>query len=213
MKSVGIPNAEEHINDYPHQWSGGMRQRAVIAIALAGDPDILIADEPTTALDVTIQVQILDLMKKIQKERQSSIIFITHDLGVVAGMADRVAVMYAGKIVEYGTVDEIFYNPQHPYTWGLLNSMPTTDTEAGSLESIPGSPPDLLYPPKGDAFAPRNAYALDIDYEEQPPFFKVSDTHYAATWLLDERAPKVTPPDIIQKRHQKWLAMKGEGHD
>ncbi|MBF0843864.1 ABC transporter ATP-binding protein, partial [Streptococcus danieliae] len=169
MKDVGIPNAAEHINDYPHQWSGGMRQRAVIAIALAANPEILIADEPTTALDVTIQAQILQLLKDIQKERQSSIIFITHDLGVVAGMADRVAVMYAGKIVEYGTVDEVFYNPQHPYTWGLLNSMPTTDTEAGSLEAIPGTPPDLLYPPKGDAFAARNAYALDIDHEEIPP--------------------------------------------
>ena len=199
MKNVGIPNAEEHINDYPHQWSGGMRQRAVIAIALAANPDILIADEPTTALDVTIQAQILNLMKQIQKERGSSIIFITHDLGVVAGMADRVAVMYAGKIIEYGTVDEVFYNPQHPYTWGLLNSMPTTDTEAGSLQSIPGTPPDLLNPPKGDAFAPRNEFALDIDYEEEPPMFKVSDTHFAATWLLDERAPKVTPPLPIQK--------------
>lgn len=209
MKNVGIPNAEEHINDYPHQWSGGMRQRAVIAIALAANPDVLIADEPTTALDVTIQAQILNLMKKIQKERGSSIIFITHDLGVVAGMADRVAVMYAGKVIEYGTVDEVFYNPQHPYTWGLLNSMPTTDTEAGSLQSIPGTPPDLLNPPKGDAFAPRNEFALDIDYEEEPPMFKVSDTHYAATWLLDERAPKVTPPLPIQKRWAKWKELEG----
>ena len=208
MKDVGIPNAEEHINDYPHQWSGGMRQRAVIAIALAADPEILIADEPTTALDVTIQAQILHLMKKIQEKRDSSIIFITHDLGVVAGMADRVAVMYAGKIVEYGTVDEVFYNPQHPYTWGLLNSMPTTETESGSLEAIPGTPPDLLYPPKGDAFAARNAFALDIDYQEEPPMFKVSDTHFAATWLLDERAPKVTPPSPILKRWEKWSKMK-----
>lgn len=208
MKDVGIPNAEEHINDYPHQWSGGMRQRAVIAIALAANPEVLIADEPTTALDVTIQAQILNLMKKIQEERESSIIFITHDLGVVAGMADRVAVMYAGKIVEYGTVDEVFYNPQHPYTWGLLNSMPTTDTEAGSLQSIPGTPPDLLNPPKGDAFAARNAYALDIDHEEVPPMFKVSDTHYAATWLLDDRAPEVTPPASIVKRWEKWQSKK-----
>lgn len=208
MKDVGIPNAEEHINDYPHQWSGGMRQRAVIAIALAADPEILIADEPTTALDVTIQAQILRLMKKIQEERDSSIIFITHDLGVVAGMADRVAVMYAGKIVEYGTVDEVFYNPQHPYTWGLLNSMPTIETESGSLEAIPGTPPDLLYPPKGDAFAPRNVFALAIDYQEEPPMFKVSDTHFAATWLLDERAPKVTPPSPILKRWEKWSKMK-----
>lgn len=204
MKQVGIPDAEEHINDYPHQWSGGMRQRAVIAIALAANPEILIADEPTTALDVTIQNQILKLMKELQSQISSSIIFITHDLGVVAGMADRVAVMYAGKIVEYGTVDEVFYNPQHPYTWGLLNSMPTTDTEAGSLQSIPGTPPDLLNPPKGDAFAARNEYALDIDREEEPPMFKVSETHYAATWLLDERAPKVTPPLPIQKRWAKW---------
>lgn len=204
MKQVGIPDAEEHINDYPHQWSGGMRQRAVIAIALAANPEILIADEPTTALDVTIQNQILKLMKELQSQISSSIIFITHDLGVVAGMADRVAVMYAGKIVEYGTVDEVFYNPQHPYTWGLLNSMPTTDIEAGSLQSIPGTPPDLLNPPKGDAFAARNEYALDIDHEEEPPMFKVSETHYAATWLLDERAPKVTPPLPIQKRWAKW---------
>lgn len=201
LKGVGIPNAEEHLNDYPHQWSGGMRQRAVIAIALAANPEILIADEPTTALDVTVQSQILDLMKAIQRERESSIIFITHDLGVVAGMADRVAVMYAGKIVEFGTVNEVFYNPQHPYTWGLLNSMPTTMTEAGSLEAIPGTPPDLFYLPKGDAFAPRNAYALAIDYDQHPPFFQVSGTHYAATWLLDERAPKVTPPAMIQARH------------
>ncbi|HEO8291645.1 TPA: ABC transporter ATP-binding protein [Streptococcus agalactiae] len=209
MKDVGIPNAEEHINDYPHQWSGGMRQRAVIAIALAADPEILIADEPTTALDVTIQAQILNLMKKIQAERDSSIVFITHDLGVVAGMADRVAVMYAGKIVEFGTVDEVFYNPQHPYTWGLLNSMPTTDTESGSLESIPGTPPDLLNPPKGDAFAARNEFALDIDHEEEPPYFKVSETHFAATWLLDERSPKVHPPLPIQKRWEKWNEIEG----
>ncbi|RRA64649.1 ABC transporter ATP-binding protein, partial [Streptococcus agalactiae] len=209
MKDVGIPNAEEHINDYPHQWSGGMRQRAVIAIALAADPEILIADEPTTALDVTIQAQILNLMKKIQAERDSSIVFITHDLGVVAGMADRVAVMYAGKIVEFGTVDEVFYNPQHPYTWGLLNSMPTTETESGSLESIPGTPPDLLNPPKGDAFAARNEFALDIDHEEEPPYFKVSETHFAATWLLDERSPKVLPPLPIQKRWEKWNEIEG----
>ena len=210
MKGVGIPNAEEHINDYPHQWSGGMRQRAVIAIALAADPEILIADEPTTALDVTIQAQILNLMKQLQKQSNSSIIFITHDLGVVAGMADRVAVMYAGKIVEYGTVDEIFFNPQHPYTWGLLNSMPTTDTAEGSLQAIPGTPPDLLEPPLGDAFAPRNSYALAIDSKEEPPFFKISDTHYAATWLLDERAPTVTPPAQILKRWARWEELQGQ---
>ncbi len=213
MESVGIPDAKEHINDYPHQWSGGMRQRAVIAIALAAKPEILIADEPTTALDVTIQAQILDLMKAIQKEEEASIIFITHDLGVVAGMADRVAVMYAGKVVEYGTVDELFYNPQHPYTWGLLTSMPTTDTQAGSSQSIPGTPPDLLNPPKGDAFASRNVYALDIDHEEEPPFFKVSDTHYAATWLLDERAPQVTPPEAIVRRWNKWRELNGGEND
>lgn len=208
MKKVGIPNAEEHIKDYPHQWSGGMRQRAVIAIALAANPEILIADEPTTALDVTIQAQILSLMKDIQQQTDSSIIFITHDLGVVAGMADRVAVMYAGKIVEVGTVEEVFYNPQHPYTWGLLNSMPTTETESGSLESIPGTPPDLLNPPVGDAFAARNTFALDIDFEEQPPMFQVSDSHFAATWLLDERAPEITPPAAILKRWEKWNSKK-----
>ncbi|HHF7041345.1 ABC transporter ATP-binding protein [Streptococcus mutans] len=213
MEKVGIPNAQEHINDYPHQWSGGMRQRAVIAIALATNPEILIADEPTTALDVTIQAQILHLMKEIQKNTDSSIIFITHDLGVVAGMADRVAVMYAGKIVEYGTVDEVFYNPQHPYTWGLLNSMPTTNTASGSLHSIPGTPPDLLQPPQGDAFAPRNEFALDIDLKEEPPFFKVSDSHYAATWLLDDRAPKITPPERILQRWEKWKSLQGEKHN
>ncbi|CAH1855289.1 ABC transporter ATP-binding protein [Convivina intestini] len=211
MVGVGIPEPKEHINDYPHQWSGGMRQRAVIAIALAANPDILIADEPTTALDVTIQAQILRMMKDQQAKYHSSIIFITHDLGVVAGIADRVAVMYAGKIVEYGTVDEIYFNPQHPYTWGLLDSMPTTDTKQGSLEAIPGTPPDLLYPPKGDAFANRNQFALAIDHEEQPPFFKVSDTHYAATWLLDERAPKVTPPAPILQRWQHWHDMQAQG--
>ena len=210
MKGVGIPNAEEHINDYPHQWSGGMRQRAVIAIALAVDPEILIADEPTTALDVTIQAQILKLMKELQKDTGSSIIFITDDLGVVAGMANRVAVMYAGKIVEYGTVDEIYFNPQHPYTWGLLNSMPTTDTKVGSLVAIPGTPPDLLDPPTGDAFASRNVYALAIDLKEEPPFFRVSDTHYAATWLLDERSPKVTPPVQIQKRWARWREIQAQ---
>ncbi|WP_439424871.1 ABC transporter ATP-binding protein [Oenococcus alcoholitolerans] len=215
MKQVGIPDAEEHFDDYPHQWSGGMRQRAVIAIALAGNPDILIADEPTTALDVTIQAQILHLMKNIQTQISSSIIFITHDLGVVAGMADKIAVMYAGKIVEYGTTDEIFYNPQHPYTWGLLDSMPTTDIKSDHLDSIPGTPPDLLNPPKGDPFAPRNKYALAIDYEQEPPYFSLSSTHYAATWLLDKRAPKVTPPPAILKRWQKWqeISAQKKGED
>lgn len=210
MKLVGITDAENRINDYPHQFSGGMRQRIVIAIALINYPEILIADEPTTALDVTIQAQILDLMRELQDKISTSIIFITHDLGVVAGMADRVAVMYAGKIVEYGTVDEIFYNPKHPYTWGLLSSMPTLDTHGDELASIPGTPPDLLDPPKGDAFAPRNPYALKIDTEQEPPFFKVSDTHYAATWLLHPDAPKVTPPEQIIERQKKFAVMQKE---
>ncbi|MCL2114565.1 ABC transporter ATP-binding protein [Lactococcus protaetiae] len=209
MKQVGIPKAEEHINDYPHQWSGGMRQRAVIAIALAADPEILIADEPTTALDVTIQAQIMHMMAELQARIKSSIVFITHDLGVVAGFAHKVAVMYAGEIVEYGTVEEIFYNPQHPYTWGLLDSMPTVETDVDRLVSIPGTPPDLLNPPKGDAFAARNKYALDIDFEEEPPFFEVSPTHFAKTWLLDERAPKVEPSDNIKARWARWAKISG----
>lgn len=205
LKLVGIVNPEKRINEYPHQFSGGMRQRIVIAIALVCYPEVLIADEPTTALDVTIQAQILDLMKELQSKIETSIIFITHDLGVVAGMADRVAVMYAGKIVEYGTVDEIFYNPQHPYTWGLLNSMPTLSSTL--LEAIPGTPPDLLDPPKGDAFAARSAYAMKIDIEKEPPFFKVSETHYAATWLLHPDAPKVTPPTEIVRRQKLFAEM------
>ena len=206
---VGIPNPEERFNQYPHQFSGGMRQRVVIAIALACDPKVLIADEPTTALDVTIQAQILELMKSLQKQINTSIIFITHDLGVVANVADRVAVMYGGKIVEVGTVDEIFYNPQHPYTWGLLSSMPDLDSRGKELYVIPGTPPNLLNPPKGDAFAARNKYAMQIDLEEQPPMFKISDTHYAATWLLHPDAPKVTPPEAVVKRQQQFLSMKG----
>lgn len=206
LKLVGIADAEERINDYPHQFSGGQRQRIVIAIALVCYPEILIADEPTTALDVTIQAQILNLMKELQQKIETSIIFITHDLGVVAGMADRVAVMYAGQIIEYGTVDEIFYNPKHPYTWGLLNSMPTLSST--KLEAIPGTPPDLLDPPKGDPFAARNPYAMKIDTEKQPPFFKVSDTHYAATWLLHKDAPKITPPDEILRRQKIWQEMQ-----
>lgn len=207
LEQVGIPNAEKRVNDYPHQFSGGQRQRIVIAIALACNPDILIADEPTTALDVTIQAQILELLKEIQQKNGTSIIFITHDLGVVANVADRVAVMYAGKIVEYGLVDEIFYNPRHPYTWGLLCSMPSLEEE-GSLYTIPGTPSDLLNPPKGDAFALRSDYALDIDFEEMPPMFAVSNTHAAATWLLDERAPKVDPPEEIQKRWAQFESRR-----
>lgn len=200
LKMVGITNAEIRFNQYPHQFSGGMRQRVVIAIALACKPKILIADEPTTALDVTIQAQILDLMKELQKKMDTSIIFITHDLGVVANVADRVAVMYAGKIVEIGTVDEVFYNPQHPYTWGLISSMPSLDAEDQELYAIPGTPPDLLHPPKGDAFAPRNQYAMKIDLEQEPPMFKVSETHFAATWLLHPDAPKVEPPEAVKRR-------------
>ncbi|MDT2736213.1 ABC transporter ATP-binding protein [Enterococcus pseudoavium] len=200
LKLVGIPDAEKRLKNYPHQFSGGQRQRIVIAIALICNPEILIADEPTTALDVTIQAQILELLKEIQEKIGTSIIFITHDLGVVANVADRVAVMYAGKIVEVGTAEEIFYNPQHPYTWGLLGSMPTLDSENDRLYAIPGSPPDLLNPPKGDAFYPRNEFALKIDAEMAPPFFELSATHKAATWLLAPQAPAVNPPAEIQRR-------------
>ncbi|KIY20604.1 MULTISPECIES: ABC transporter ATP-binding protein [Mesobacillus] len=208
LKLVGIPKPELRVKQYPHQFSGGMRQRVVIAIALACNPKVLIADEPTTALDVTIQAQILELMKDLQQKIDTSIIFITHDLGVVANVADRVAVMYGGKIVEIGTVDEVFYNPQHPYTWGLISSMPSLDAKDGELYAIPGTPPDLLHPPKGDAFAPRNEYAMQIDLEEQPPMFKVSDTHYAATWLLHPDAPKVEPPEAVKSRMRKFMGMK-----
>ncbi|MDT2808711.1 ABC transporter ATP-binding protein [Vagococcus lutrae] len=204
LRLVGIPNPTERIHHYPHQFSGGQRQRIVIAIALICRPEILIADEPTTALDVTIQAQIIELMKEIQDKISTSIIFITHDLGVVANVADRVAVMYGGKIIEIGTAEEIFYNPQHPYTWGLLSSMPTLDT-TDELYAIPGSPPDLLSPPKGDAFYPRNEFALKIDAEMVPPFFEVSPTHKAATWLLADEAPKVLPPVAIQERQKKYL--------
>lgn len=204
LEMVGLPNAKERFKAYPHQFSGGQRQRIVIAAALACEPKVLIADEPTTALDVTMQAQILDLMKSLQKKIDTSIIFITHDLGVVANIADRVAVMYGGQMVERGMIDEIFYDPQHPYTWGLLSSMP--DLETGSdieLTAIPGTPPDLLHPPKGDAFAARSQYALNIDYKEEPPWFKVSPTHFVKSWLLDERAPKVEPPELVKQRRRK----------
>jgi len=207
MNEVGIPEPEKRFNQYPFQFSGGMRQRVVIAIALMADPEVLICDEPTTALDVTIQGQILNLIKNLKKQRDLSVIFITHDLGVVANVADRVAVMYAGKIVEYGTSEDIFYNPKHPYTWALLSSVPDLDTKE-KLLSIPGTPPDMLYPPKGDAFADRNQFALKIDFEEQPPFFKISDTHYAATWLLHEDAPKVDMPVIVKDRIEKYKAQE-----
>ncbi|EPC32386.1 Oligopeptide ABC transporter, ATP-binding protein OppD [Lacticaseibacillus paracasei subsp. paracasei Lpp22] len=203
---VGIKDAGGRLKDYPHQFSGGQRQRIVIAIAIINHPQILLADEPTTALDVTIQAQIIHLLKEIQSKIDTSIIFITHDLGVVAGITDRVAVMYAGKIVEYGTVDEIFYNAQHPYTWGLLEAMPTLETKSDRLYAIPGTPPDLLDPPKGDAFAPRNPYAMAIDLEQEPPFFKISPTHSAATWLLAPGAPKVELPPEIARRHALWAS-------
>ncbi|MDI7742780.1 ABC transporter ATP-binding protein [Lysinibacillus fusiformis] len=203
---VGIPMPEKRFKQFPHEFSGGMRQRVVIAIALAADPKLLIADEPTTALDVTIQAQILELMKDIQKKSNTSIIFITHDLGVVANVADRVAVMYAGQIVEYGTVNDIFYNPRHPYTWGLLGSMPDLkNNEKEELRTIPGSPPDLIHPPKGDAFAARNEFAMAIDYEQEPPMFKISDTHYAKTWLLHPDAPEVPIPEAVQQRIDGYL--------
>ncbi len=193
MEEVGIPQPEKRFKQYPFQFSGGMRQRIVIAIALAMEPEILICDEPTTALDVTIQAQILDLIKKLKKEKGLTIIFITHDLGVVANMADRIAVMYAGKIVEYGNASDVFYDPRHPYTWALLESMPSLATSK-RLSAIPGTPPNMIYPPKGDAFAARNRYAMKIDFEQQPPFFKINDNHYAATWLLHPDAPKLENP-------------------
>ena len=211
MAEVGIKDPEKRFRQYPFEFSGGMRQRIVIAIALTADPDILICDEPTTALDVTIQAQILELINNLKKERQLSCIFITHDLGVVANMADRVAVMYAGKIVEYGTEEEIFYDPKHPYTWALLSSIPDVDSNE-KLEAIPGTPPNMIYPPKGDAFALRSKYAMKIDFEKEPPFFKVSDTHYAATWLLDPRAPKVEMPAIVKTRIANSLKAKKGGN-
>lgn len=199
LDEVGIPEPAIRYNQYPFEFSGGMRQRIVIAIALAANPDILICDEPTTALDVTIQSQILELINRIKAERNLSVIFITHDLGVVANMADRIAVMYAGKIVEYGTAEDVFYDPRHPYTWALLSSMPDLDTKE-KLEAIPGTPPNMIFPPKGDAFAARNKYAMQIDFEQEPPMFQVSNTHFAATWLLHPNAPKVDPPKIVTDR-------------
>ena len=210
MEEVGIPEARVRYKQYPFEFSGGMRQRIVIAIALSANPDILICDEPTTALDVTIQAQILELINKLKKERNLSIIFITHDLGVVANMADRIAVMYAGKVVEYGTANEVFYNPQHPYTWALLASMPDLDTDE-KLDAIPGTPPNMIYPPVGDAFAERNKYALEIDFEQQPPMYEVTPTHFAATWLLHPNAPKVEIPAIITERIKR-MEERGGNH-
>ena len=208
MDEVGISDPAKRFKQYPFEFSGGMRQRIVIAIALAANPDILICDEPTTALDVTIQAQILELINKIKKERQLSIIFITHDLGVVANMADRIAVMYAGKIVECGTAEDIFYAPAHPYTWALLSSMPDLDTKE-KLEAIPGTPPNMIYPPVGDAFADRNKYALEIDFEMQPPMFKISPTHEAATWLLHPQAPKIGLPKVVAERIERMRRRGG----
>lgn len=210
LQMVGIDEAEKHMKSYPHQLSGGMRQRVVIAIALSCDPDILICDEPTTALDVTIQAKILELIEQIQKKRKLSVIYITHDLGVVSKIADYVSVMYAGKIIEQGTVNEIFYDPRHPYTWGLLSSIPDLGARDQKLFAIPGSPPNLLNPPKGDAFAPRNQFAIGMDYIEEPPMFKISSTHYVATWLLDRRAPKIDMPDELRRRIDTMLKENEE---
>lgn len=211
MEEVGISEPRKRYNQYPFEFSGGMRQRIVIAIALAANPDILICDEPTTALDVTIQAQILELINKLKKDRNLSIIFITHDLGVVANMADRIAVMYAGKIVEMGTSEDVFYSPAHPYTWALLAAMPDLETNE-RLEAIPGTPPNMIYPPKGDAFADRNKYAMKIDFEMQPPMFQISETHSAATWLLHPDAPKAEPPKIITERIARMRAKGGNSH-
>ena len=194
MELVGIRQAHERYKLYPYNFSGGMRQRSVMATALAANPKILLADAPTTALDVTIQAQILDLLKEIQLKLGTATILVSHDLGVVARCADRVAIMYAGKIVEIGTAEEVYYDPRHPYTWGLMQSLPALNKGKAELKTIPGMPPTLIDPPVGDAFACRNEYALEIDYHEQPPMFQITDTHYAATWLLDPRAPKVESP-------------------
>ena len=209
LEEVGITDAEKRMKSYPHQLSGGMRQRVVIAIALSCDPDLLICDEPTTALDVTIQAKILELIRSIQKERGISVIYITHDLGVVANIADRIVVMYAGQIVEYGTVEEIFYDAWHPYTWALLQALPQLGTKGEALPTIDGTPPNLFNEIKGDAFAPRNKHALAIDFVAEPPFFQVSETHAAKTWYLDPRAPKIERPHSIQNLREKMGKMGG----
>ena len=210
MEEVGIANAANRYDEYPFQYSGGMRQRIVIAIALACRPKILICDEPTTALDVTIQAQILKLIKDLQKEYGYTTVYITHDLGVVANVADRVAVMYAGQIVEIGKAEEVFYTPKHPYTWALLSSLPQLGIKGEELYAITGTPPSLYDKVIGDAFAPRNPYAMQIDFEEEPPMFKISETHYAKTWLLDPRAPKAEPPKAIRNLHERLQEMTGE---
>ncbi len=211
LEEVGIDNAEKRLKQYPSQLSGGMRQRVVIAVALACDPDILICDEPTTALDVTVQSKILDLIKSIQKKKNISVIYITHDLGVVAKVADYVAVMYAGKVIEKGSVEEVFYEPKHPYTWGLLSAMPDIELEGDELYSIPGNPINLAQPFKGDAFAPRNIYALGIDFKEEPPQFNAGGKHRVCSWLMDKRAPKVEMPEALQKRIAKMLKENANG--
>ena len=205
LAQVGIPDPERVLKNYPHQLSGGMSQRVMIAMAMSCEPDLLIADEPTTALDVTIQAQILELMRKIQQDKGMSILLITHDLGVVANIADRVAVLYAGQIVELGTVEDVFYDPRHPYTWALLSSLPQLAERNTTLFSITGTPPSLYNDIVGDAFAPRNQYCMKIDTLKEPPMFKVSDTHYAKTWLLDPRAPKVEKPEAIRNIHEKLV--------
>lgn len=212
LERVGIEHPEKRMKEYPHQLSGGMRQRVVIAIALSCSPEILICDEPTTALDVTIQAKILELIKEIQRERNISVIFITHDLGVVAKVADYVAVMYAGEIVEKGNIDEIFYDPRHPYTWGLLSSMPDVDTRSERLFAIPGTPPNLLERVQGDAFAPRNPFALKIDYEEEPPMFDVGGQHRVKSWLCHPDAPKVDLPEQLKERIAR-MKKEDEDHD
>ena len=208
LSDVGITEPEKRMKDYPHEFSGGMRQRVVIAIAMACNPKILICDEPTTALDVTIQAQILNLIKALKDKYGLTTIYITHDLGVVANVADRIAVMYAGDIVEIGTCDEVFYNPKHPYTWALLSSLPQLGVKGEDLYAIHGTPPNLFNTVRGDAFAPRNPHALKIDFEHRPPYFEVSPTHKARTWLLDPRAPKVEPPEVI--KHLREIKRGGE---
>ncbi len=211
LRDVGIDEPERRIEQYPFQFSGGMRQRIVIAIALAGDPEILICDEPTTALDVTVQARILELIKDLQQKRGLSVVFITHDMGVVAQMADRIEVMYAGKIVEKGTTEEIFFHPAHPYTWALLGSMPDMETR-GRLEAIPGAPPDMSQEIHGDAFAPRNPYALAIDFEREPPLFRLSETHMAATWLLHPKAPRIEMSESLRERIRRMKEAADEQH-
>ena len=211
LADVGIPEPERRYKQYPHEFSGGMRQRAVIATAIACNPEILICDEPTTALDVTIQAQIIELLRSLQKKHNLTIVYITHDLGVVAKVASRIAVMYAGDIIEIGTCDEIFYNAKHPYTWALLSSLPQLGIKGEPLYSIKGTPPNLFKEIQGDAFAPRNPQALNIDFLIRPPYFEVSPTHYAKTWLLDPRSPKVEPPETIKRMMEKWKEAQQNG--